>query len=175
MSLDTPESIPHVLAEDAPTPESAEGDSVATTIRVAGRRYVGADYDGARYCAECINPEYLEYGVDDPYQIPYGGPLPEGFEVDCPGASCGNCLRRIEGATVLHYDGVCHPDSCSDMTVYVADGDGSTFEAAELRRDGAYREVMFRESNRHGDRGDTMMIHEEDLRGPPHHRDPNNE
>lgn len=179
MTPDTPEAIPHVLAEDAPTPETAEGDTVDAVITIGGRRYVGADYDGERYCAECINEEYLRFGVEDPYRIPYGGPLPEGFESDCPGHACSNCLRQIEGQTLLHYDGVCHPDSCPDMTVYVADGDGSVFEAAELRRDGEYREVMFRESNRHGDRGNTMLVHEEDLRDPDtaplHHRDPNSE
>ena len=107
MVTEPPDDIPHVLSDDAPTPATAEGDTVDTVIVIDGRRYVGADYDGERYCADCINEEYLRYGVEDPYQIPYGGPLPEGFENDCPGHACGNCLRHIEGQTLLHYDGVC--------------------------------------------------------------------
>jgi len=168
MITEPPDGIPHVLSDDAPTPATAEGDTVDTVIVVDGRRYVGADYDGERYCADCINEEYLRYGVEDPYQIPYGGPLPEGFENDCPGHACGNCLRHIEGQTLLHYDGVCHPESCPDMTIHFETSDGSVVEAAELLRHGdGYIEVMFREDNSHGERGNTMMIHEEDLRPAP--------
>ena len=168
MIADPQDGIPHVLSEEAPTPETAEGDTVDTVIVIDGRRYVGADYDGERYCADCINEEYLRYGVEDPYRIPYGGPLPEGFESDCPGHACGNCLRHIEGQTLLHYDSVCDPHSCPEMAVGVADGDGSVFEAAVLVDHGdGYREVLFREDNRHGERGETMMVHEEDLRPCP--------
>ena len=167
MIADPQDGIPHVLSEEAPTPETAEGDTVDTVIIIDGRRYVGADYDGERYCAECINEEYLRYGVEDPYRIPYGGPLPEGFESDCPGHACGNCLRQIEGQTLLHYDGVCHPDSCPDMTVHVEFQDGTVLEAAELVDHGdGYREVMFRESGDEIEHGDTMMVHEEDLVDP---------
>ena len=160
-----PEDMPRPLDPDAPSPDEAEGDSIDRSIRLSGQRYIGATYDGDVYCLDCINLDYLKYGIEDPYRIPHGGPYPLGTEVDCPGSYCGNCLRQIEGVTVLHYDAVCHPDSCPDMTVHIADGDGSTIEAAELRRDDAYREVMFREDCRHGDRGNTMMVHERDLRG----------
>ena len=160
-----PDDMPRPLDPDAPSPDEAEGDSVDRTVRLKGGRYIGATYDGDVYCLDCINLDYLRYGIEDPYQIPYGGPYPLGTEVDCPGSTCGNCLRRIEGTTVLHYDGVCDPHSCSDMTVHVVDGDGSTFEAAELIDHGdGFREIMLREDCRHGSRGNTMMIHEKDLR-----------
>lgn len=168
MIADPPDGMPHVLDEEAPTPETAEGDTVDTVLRINGRRYVGADYNGERYCADCINEEYLRYGVEDPYRIPYGGPLPEGFEVDCPGHACGNCLRHIEGQTLLHYDSVCDPHSCPDMTVYVALLNGEYAEAALLERDGAYGAVMLREDAfGYGTEGNTMYVHEEDLRENP--------
>ena len=107
--------IPDVLADDAPTPEDVDSDVVESYVLIGGRRWIGADYDGERYCIECVNEEYLRYGIEDPYRIPYGGPYPFGAEVDCPGSSCGHCLRRIGHETVLHYDGVCHPDSCSEI------------------------------------------------------------
>uniref|UniRef100_UPI00260D5872 hypothetical protein n=1 Tax=uncultured Halorubrum sp. TaxID=399555 RepID=UPI00260D5872 len=79
----------------------------------------------------------------------------------------GNCLRQIEWQTLLHYDGVCHPDSCPDMTVHVAFQGGAVLEAAELVDHGdGYREVMFRESGDEIEHGDTMMVHEEDLVDP---------
>lgn len=100
--------IPNPIAEDAPDPQEFEpGETVDATIRINGRRYAGADYDGERHCADCVNVEYLKLGIEDPYQIPFGGPLPAGAEVDCPGSSCGNCHRRISQMTTLHYDGVC--------------------------------------------------------------------
>lgn len=168
MIADPQDGIPHPLDEEAPTPETAEGDTVDTVITIDGGRYVGADYNGERYCADCINEEYLRYGVEDPYRIPYGGPLPEGFESDCPGHACGNCLRHIEGQTLLHYDSVCDPHSCPEMTVYVALLGGGYAEAALLDRDGAYGAVMFREDAfGYGTEGDTILVHEEDLRDNP--------
>ena len=160
-----PDDMPRPLDPDAPSPDEAEGDSVEKSILLNGRRYIGATYDGDVYCVECINLAYLKYGIEDPYRIPYGGPYPLGTEVDCPGSSCGNCLRRIEGTTVLHYDGVCDPHSCPDMTVYVALANGDTAEAALLERDGEYADVMLRDDAfGYGTEGGTILVHEEYLR-----------
>ena len=161
-----PEDMPRPLDPDAPSPDEAEGDSIDRSIRLSGQRYIGATYDGDVYCLDCINLAYLKYGIEDPYRIPYGGPYPLGTEVDCPGSSCGHCPRRIEGTTVLHYDGVCDPHSCPDMTVRVADPDGhrDPVEAALLERDGSIVRVMLREDfGSSGDRGDTSWIPEKDL------------
>lgn len=102
-----PDDMPPVLDPDAPDPETAEGDDVDSKVRIDGSWWIGADYDGARYCLDCINEDYLRYGIEDPYRIPYGGPLPLGTEVDCPGHACDNCHRHLAGQTLLHYDGVC--------------------------------------------------------------------
>jgi len=159
--------IPDPIADDAPTPDEVDSDSVDRSVRIQGQRWIGATHDGEVYCLDCISEEYLRFGIEDPYQIPYGGPYPLGTEVDCPGSSCGHCLRRLEGATVLHYDGVCDPFSCPDMAVRVADPDGvrEPVEAALLERDGGDVRIMLREDfGSHGDVGDESWIPESDLR-----------
>lgn len=35
-------------------------------------------------------------------------------EWDCPGPNCGHCAVGID-VRVIHYDGVCQPDTCPDM------------------------------------------------------------
>lgn len=111
-----PDDMPDPIAADAPSPDEAEGETVSRYVTINGSRYIGATYDGGVYCMECTNVEYLRYGIEDPYRIPYGGPYPFGTEVDCPGSACDHCHRRLEHTTVLHYDGVCHPDSCPITT-----------------------------------------------------------
>lgn len=101
-----PDNIPDPVRTDAPSPDEFDrGESVDVPLRPDS--LIAVDFDGERYCMECANPEYVELCNDDPRKIPYGGPVPRGSEVDCPGSSCGNCLRMIEGFTILHYDGVC--------------------------------------------------------------------
>lgn len=158
--------LPNPVADDAPDPDDVDGDTVDATVRIGGERYVGADYDGSRYCAECVNIEYLRLGVEDPYQIPYGGPVPEGSEVDCPGSACDHCHRRIEGMTVLHYDAVCDPWSCPDMTARVRDPDRvrDPVEVAVLERDDGGVKVMLREDfGSHGEAGDESWVPESDV------------
>lgn len=146
MTADTrgPDDMPDPIAADAPSPDDVDGETVSAYRMIDGTRWIGADYDGARYCIECINEEYLRYGIEDPYRIPYGGPYRFGAEVDCPGSACDHCHRRLEHETILHYDGVCQPDWCPvttrcsqcDDTLYDDDPalvvssrpDGETFE-----------------------------------------------
>lgn len=111
-----PDDMPDPIAADAPSPDDVEGDTVSEYVHIDGTRWIGADYDGARYCIECINLDYLRYGIQDPYRIPYGGPNRYGAEVDCPGSSCDHCHRHIANETILHYDGVCRPDWCPVST-----------------------------------------------------------
>jgi hypothetical protein len=158
--------IPNPVAADAPSPDDVDSE----TVRTPGTSLsdvVAVDHDGARYCMECANPAYVELCREDPRQIPYGGPVDRGSEVDCPGSSCDNCLRRIGDMSILHYDAVCDPFSCPDMTVWVADPDGvrDPVEAALLERDGGDVLVMLREDfGSHGERGDESWIPESDLR-----------
>lgn len=35
-------------------------------------------------------------------------------EWDCPGANCGHCGISLD-VRVIHYDGVCQPDTCPEM------------------------------------------------------------
>jgi hypothetical protein len=35
-------------------------------------------------------------------------------EWDCPGATCGHCGIDLD-VRVIHYDGVCQPDTCPEM------------------------------------------------------------
>lgn len=35
-------------------------------------------------------------------------------EWDCPGANCGHCGIQLD-VRVIHYDGVCQPDTCPQM------------------------------------------------------------
>jgi hypothetical protein len=96
------------IADDAPTPDDFEdGETADTVYRTSRRRLIAVDFDGGRYCIDCASEEYIELCLGDPREIPYGGPVPEGSEVDCPGSSCDHCLRKIEGETILHYDDVC--------------------------------------------------------------------
>ena len=106
--------IPEPIADDAPCPDDVDGD----TVRFPGTALydvVAVDYDGERYCRDCANPKYVKLCKEDPYKIPYGGPVDRGNEVDCPGSACGHCHRRIEDLTVLHYDDVCLPGSCPEI------------------------------------------------------------
>lgn len=157
------QDLPNPVADDAPEPHMESGGRVQATYR----GMVAFDHDGERYCAECVNPGYADVCLEDETAIPHGGPVPSGSEIDCPGASCGNCLRRIEGFTVLHYDGVCQPEYCPDMAVEVADPDGlgRTAEAALLERDGGDVRIMLKEDfPPYGESGDTSWIPESDLR-----------
>jgi hypothetical protein len=104
--------IPPVVRDDAPEPGDFGDGAVADTTRDG---LCAVDYDGGRYCLDCANPEYVELCKGDPRQIPYGGPVPVGSEVDCPGSACDNCLRMIDEMTVLHYDSVCQPGSCPEL------------------------------------------------------------
>ena len=110
------DDIPDVIAADAPTPETAASGAVRTTYTTDdGATLVAADCDGGRYCIECASEAYIERAHDDPRTIAFGGVVPEGAAVDCPGSTCGHCLRRIRGFTVLHYDGACQPATCPRM------------------------------------------------------------
>lgn len=104
MSMNDHADVPEPIADDAPNPDESGPDA---TVGAEYRGQIAFDYDGDRYCVECISQEYADLALKDPYQIPYGGPVPSGAEVDCPGYGCGHCLRKIEGFTLLHYDGVC--------------------------------------------------------------------
>lgn len=110
--------IPDPVRDDAP-----EHDQFDLPEQVDTRQYglVAVDYNGERYCMECANPEYVDLARREPREIPYGGPVPEGTEVDCPGHSCGHCHRHIGGMILLHYDGVCYPDSCPKEGGWVAE------------------------------------------------------
>lgn len=108
------DDYPDPIAPDAPTPEEADGD----TVRVPGTRLgdvVAVTHDGEVLCLDCAAEDYVDLCRDDPRQIPYGGPVDRGTEWDCPGPTCGNCHRRIESVTVLHYDGVCQPGWCDEI------------------------------------------------------------
>lgn len=105
----TDTDIPDPVSDDAPEPSPGE------SVRAVRDGLIAADHDGARYCMECANPDYVELCREDPYAIPYGGPVPDGAKADCPGYACDHCLRSIEGFDLLHYGGVCHPDTCPQM------------------------------------------------------------
>lgn len=157
--------IPTHIADDAPDPDQFDaGEAVETTYK----GHIAFDHDGARYCPDCINPEYADLCLEDPRKIPHGGPVEAGAEADCPGYyGCGHCNRKITGFTALHYGGVCDPFTCPDMATRIADPDGRdrTAEAAILERDGGDVRVMLREDFKpHGETGDTSWIPESDLR-----------
>ena len=110
------DDIPDVVADDAPTPETAAGEAVGITYTTDdGTELIAVDRDGERYCIECASEAYIERAYHRPRSIAFGGAVPEGSEVDCPGHSCGNCHRRVRGFTVLHYEGVCQPEYCPQM------------------------------------------------------------
>jgi hypothetical protein len=109
------DEIPEPIADNAPTPDQFDAGEEVHHPGTSLTDVVAVDYDGERYCRECANPEYVRLCKDAPRQIPHGGPVDRGSEVDCPGSTCGHCLRRIADMTVLHYDGVCQPDSCPEM------------------------------------------------------------
>lgn len=165
MSLN-PSDIPNPVADDAPDPDQFDtGDEVH--IPGSGiTDVVAVDYDGGRYCLECANPDYVELCKDDPRQIPFGGPVDRGSEVDCPGSACDHCHRRIADMTVLHYGDVCDPFSCPDMAARARDPDRvrDPVEVAILERDGGDVRIMLREDfGSHGERGDTSWVPEEDI------------
>lgn len=112
------DEIPSPVADDAPGPDEFD---LPEQVNSTAHGLVAVDFDGERYCMECANPEYVALARSDPRQIPYGGPVDRGAEVDCPGHACGHCHRHIGGMTLLHYDGVCHPDSCPKAGGWVAD------------------------------------------------------
>lgn len=158
--------IPSPVADDAPDPEQFDPGEGVRTPGTGLYDVVAVDHDGARYCLECANPEYVALCKDDPRQIPYGGPVERGSEVDCPGSACDHCLRRIEDMTVLHYDGVCDPFSCPDMAGVVRDPDGvgRTAEVAVLEWDDGDVRIMLREDfTPYGEAGDESWIPESDL------------
>lgn len=156
--------IPEPVADDAPDPDQFEaGETVNTTMR----NLCAVDYDGARYCMDCANPEYVDLARSEPRRIPYGGPVPTGSEVDCPGHACDHCHRRIGDMVILHYGDVCDPFSCPDMTAEVAvrEGGDETVEVALLEHDGGRLRVMFREPcGETHDRGDHAALPESRLR-----------
>lgn len=106
--------LPEPVADDAPTPEETTSD----TVREPGTGLydiVAVTHDGAAYCLECANPEYVDLCRENPRQIPYGGPIDRGTDWDCPGPSCDHCHRRITSVNILHYDGVCRSDWCPNQ------------------------------------------------------------
>lgn len=90
-------NVPDPIADDAPNPEDFEDDA---TVRTPGTKLydvVAYDYDGDRYCPECISEEYARLARHDPYQIPAGGAVDRGNAAEGRIAhECGNCRRIIE-------------------------------------------------------------------------------
>jgi hypothetical protein len=108
--------VPDVLRPDAPTPDTAAGETVGFTYTTTdGMELIAVDHNGERYCIDCATMEYIREAHHNPDIIPAGGAVREGAEVDCPGSTCGHCHRRIRRFTVLHYDGVCQPETCPQM------------------------------------------------------------
>lgn len=91
--------IPNPVADGAPNPELFEPGE---TVRATRNGLIAVDHDGARYCLECANPDYVELCRENPRAIPYGGPVPTNVEVDCPGHACDHCLRKIAGQRLIH-------------------------------------------------------------------------
>lgn len=158
------DSIPHPVADDAPSPGEV-GDEVRTP-GTATFDVVAVDHDGGRYCMECANPEYVDLCKGDPRQIPYGGPVDRGSEVDCPGSACDNCHRRIVDMTVLHYGDVCDPFSCPDMASqwHPADAGARPVDVAVLGRDGGQCHIMLKnDEGKYGVAGDDYWVSESEV------------
>lgn len=97
------ESIPGVIADDAPVPDEFPDGA---TVRTPGRKLwdvVAVSYDGVAYCLDCASDGYVELAKTDPHAVPYGGPISRSAEFDHRPA-CDHCHRSIADVAVLHPD-----------------------------------------------------------------------
>lgn len=166
MIADPHDGVPPHLDDEAPTPAEADGDEVDAVATIEGRRYGAADFQGARYCIDCANRDYVEFGHHHPRAIPYGGPVEEGGETDCPGHGCDHCHRLITSLDVIHYAGTCQPQTCKRMTAHILLGDTVTEVAVLSHIDGLVEAVLRETVNRRHTKGDLVTVHESRLRTP---------
>jgi len=61
---------------------------------------VAYDFDGDRYCPDCVSAEYQDLCFNSASDIPAGGPVNRGTEVDYV-ATCGHCGITISDLAVI--------------------------------------------------------------------------
>jgi hypothetical protein len=107
--------------------ERADADYTADTFGLSpGVAAVYMEHEADVFCEQCargiLGDELLErlkednLGYDHPKSDELGNvaAVLSTEEWDCPGARCGHCGIELD-VRVIHYDGVCHPDTCPEV------------------------------------------------------------
>ena len=105
--------------------ERADPDDCATTVgKPPGVAGVHIEHKADVFCPDCardilgddlyarVKQEAPGYDHDRADELGGVSAVFSTSEWDCPGASCGHCGIPLD-VRVLHYDGVCQPDTCS--------------------------------------------------------------
>lgn len=106
--------------------ERADADYTADTFGLRpGVAAVYMEHEADVFCKTCakdiLGEELFEalkednLGYDHPKADELGNvaAVLSTEEWDCPGARCGYCGITLD-VRVIHYDGVCHPDTCTE-------------------------------------------------------------